>query len=146
MNRQASLGCVGSTDCAITRHCSLASSRTWLSGLSRRGHALVVLIPVHHRPGDARGLVGERYRHHQARPPLAQSDHPRIGIGRLRSQQISAGAVDQKPAQILVAALGYPAQAMFAAGGILPWHQTQPGRELAPTAEAARAWRRWLWR
>ena len=26
MNRQASLGCVGSTDCAITRHCSLASS------------------------------------------------------------------------------------------------------------------------
>src|SRR5262245_61018809 len=58
MNRQASLGCVGSTDCAITRHCSLASSRTWLSGLSRRGHALVVLMLVHHRPGDARGLVG----------------------------------------------------------------------------------------
>ena len=26
MKRQASLGCVGSTDCAITRHCSLASS------------------------------------------------------------------------------------------------------------------------
>src|SRR5215813_11272143 len=26
---------------------------------------------------------------------------------------------------------------MFTAGGILPWHQTQPGRELAPTAEAA---------
>src|SRR5436190_19035142 len=58
MKRQASLGYVGSTDCAITRHCSLASSRTWLSGLSRRGHALVVLMPVHHRPGDARGLVG----------------------------------------------------------------------------------------
>src|SRR6516165_6897671 len=58
MNRQVWLGCVGSTDCAITRHCSLASSRTWLSGLSRRGHALVVLMPVHHRPGDARGLVG----------------------------------------------------------------------------------------
>src|SRR5262249_31851597 len=43
MNRQAYLGCVGSADCAITRHCSLASSRTWLSGLSCRGHALVVL-------------------------------------------------------------------------------------------------------
>ena len=54
MNRQASLGCVGSTDCAITRHCSLASSRTWLSDLSRCGHARVVLMPVHHRPGDAR--------------------------------------------------------------------------------------------
>jgi hypothetical protein len=58
MKRQVWLGCVGSTDCAITRHCSLASSRTWLSDLSRRGHALVVLMPVHHRPGDARGLVG----------------------------------------------------------------------------------------
>src|SRR6516164_6466510 len=58
MKRQVWLGCVGSTDCAITRHCSLASSRTWLSGLSRRGHALIVLMPVHHRPGDARGLVG----------------------------------------------------------------------------------------
>ena len=31
-----------------------------------------------------------------------------------------------------------PRQARFAAGGILPWHQTQPVRELAPTAEAAR--------
>src|SRR5215207_10152822 len=49
MKRQVSLGCVGSTDCAITRHCSLASSRTWLSGLSRCGHAPVILLPVHHR-------------------------------------------------------------------------------------------------
>src|SRR5262252_5491646 len=56
--------------------------------------------------------------------------------------KIGAGAVDHKPAQIWVAALGYPAQAMFAAGGILPWHQTQPGRELAPTAEAARFYHR----
>src|SRR6516164_9653661 len=40
MKRQVWLGCVGSTDCAITRHCSLASSRTWLSGLSRRGAPL----------------------------------------------------------------------------------------------------------
>src|SRR5262244_1599231 len=31
---------------------------------------------------------------------------------------------------------------MFAAGRILPWHQTQPGRELAPTAEAARFYHR----
>src|SRR5215510_14674186 len=51
MSTQVWLGCVGSTDCAITRHCSLASFRTWLSGLSRRGHALVVLLPLHHRPG-----------------------------------------------------------------------------------------------
>src|SRR5262249_7515251 len=50
--------------------------------------------------------------------------------------------VDPKPLQIVRAALGYPAQAMFAAGGILPRHQTQPGRELAPTAEAARFYHR----
>src|SRR5262249_6731126 len=62
--------------------------------------------------------------------------------GRLRWEEIGAGAVDQKPAQIWFAALGYPARAMFAAGGILPWHQTQPGRELAPTAEAARFYHR----
>jgi hypothetical protein len=49
--------CVRSTDCAITRHCSLASSRAWLGSLGRRCHALVTLLPVHHRPGDARRLV-----------------------------------------------------------------------------------------
>ena len=31
---------------------------------------------------------------------------------------------------------------MFATGGMLPWHQTQPGRELAPTAEATRFYHR----
>ena len=57
VKRQASLSCVGSTDCAITRHCSLASSSARCVGLSRRGRALVILLPVHHRPGDARGLI-----------------------------------------------------------------------------------------
>src|SRR5262244_1431873 len=32
--------------------------------------------------------------------------------------------------------------ALVASGGILPWHQAQPGRELAPTAEAARFYHR----
>ena len=53
MKSQASLGCVGSTDCAITRHCSLASSRAWLGSLGGRGHALVILLPVQFcRDGD----------------------------------------------------------------------------------------------
>src|SRR5262249_16337306 len=124
MNRQASLGCVGSTDCAITRHYSLASSSAGRGGLSRHSPGLVFLLAQHHRPCDARRLVRQRDGYDQRRSPLAQSGHPRIGIGRLRGVEISAGAVDQKPAQIWVAALGYPAQAMFAAGGILPWHQT----------------------
>src|SRR5262249_60242441 len=33
-------------------------------------------------------------------------------------------------------------QRMLAAGGILPWDQPEPGRELAPTAEAARFYHR----
>ena len=61
--RQAWLGCVGSTDCAITRHCSLASSSACRSGLSRRSHALVILFSVHHRPGDPRRLVRQRHCH-----------------------------------------------------------------------------------
>src|SRR3954454_6141628 len=83
--RQASLSCVGPTDCAITRHCSLASSSTRLSSSSCQRRALVILLPVHHRPGDARRLVRKRYCYDHTRPPPAQSDHPWIGIGRLRA-------------------------------------------------------------
>src|SRR5262249_42738336 len=56
----ARLGAVApdATDCATTRHPSRASSRPWLSGLTRRGHALVVLMPVHPPPADTRGFVG----------------------------------------------------------------------------------------
>ena len=46
---------VGTTDCAITRHCSLASSNAKVAGgLSRHGPGLVLLLAQHHRPGDAR--------------------------------------------------------------------------------------------
>src|SRR5215510_14181931 len=58
MSRQVSLGSVGSTDCAITRHYSLASSSTGVVGLlSRHGPGLVLIPTQHYRPGDARRLV-----------------------------------------------------------------------------------------
>jgi hypothetical protein len=44
MKSQVCLGCVGSTDCAITRHCSLASSSAQGGGLGRCGHALVLFV------------------------------------------------------------------------------------------------------
>src|SRR6266481_7441276 len=44
MRRQASLGCVGSTDCAITRHYSLASSSAGRGGLSRHSPGLIFLL------------------------------------------------------------------------------------------------------
>jgi hypothetical protein len=98
MNRQASLGCVGSTDCAITRHFSLASSSP--SAVGDHSPGLVFLLAQHHRPGDARRLVRQRHRYDQRPPPPTQPDHPWIGFGRLRSQQIGACPVDEQPAQI----------------------------------------------
>src|SRR5438552_11898287 len=71
-------------------------------------------------------------------PSSAQPDYPRIGIGCLRAKQIGACAIDQQPSQILIAAFGYPAQADFAAGRVLSWHETHPRRKLAPAAEIAR--------
>ena len=47
------------------------------------------------------------------------------------------GAVDQKRGQILGAALGYPAQVMFAAGGTAVDENRASGRDLAPDFEAA---------
>ena len=76
MKRQVCLGCVGSTDCAITRHCSLASSSARLGSLSCQGHALVILLPVHHRPGDACRLVRQRHRHDHAWPPPSAGRSP----------------------------------------------------------------------
>src|SRR5689334_25378591 len=57
MKRQASLGCVGSTDCAITRHYSLASSSTGAVATKLPQRGAVSLLTQHHRPGDARRLV-----------------------------------------------------------------------------------------
>ena len=60
---------------------------------------------------------GERiHGYDQRRPPPTQPDHPWIGFGRLRSQQIGACPVDEQPAQITVAALGDAAQPGFPAG------------------------------
>src|SRR5207249_10618029 len=47
MRRQASLSCVGSTDCAITRHYSLASSSAGGGGLSRHSPRLVFSLAQH---------------------------------------------------------------------------------------------------
>jgi hypothetical protein len=46
-------------------------------------------------------------------PPTTQPDHPWIGFGRLRSQQIGACPVDEQPAQITVAPLGDATQPGF---------------------------------
>ena len=113
---KASLGCVGTTDCAITRHYSLASSSAGRGGLSRHSPGLVFSLVQHHRPSDARRLVRQRNGDHQRRSPPTQPDHPRIGFRRFRSQQIGACPINEQPPQITVAALRDTAQPGFPTG------------------------------
>ena len=65
---------------------------------------------------EASQFVRQRHGYNQRRPPPANADHPWIGLGCLRSQQIRARPIDEQPAQITVAALRDPAQPGFAAG------------------------------
>src|SRR5262245_45948524 len=108
MKRQVWLGCVGSTDYAITRHCSLASSRTWLSGLSRRGHALVVLMPCITAQAMRAVLLASATattrRGRRWRSPITHGS----ALVAFERSKLALATIDQKPAQILVAALGYP--------------------------------------
>ena len=55
---------------------------------------------------EASQFVRQRHGYNQRRPPPANADHPWIGLGCLRSQQIRARPIDEQPAQITVAALG----------------------------------------
>src|SRR5438128_8440387 len=66
--------------------------------------AAEVLLPHHHRPTDARHLVGERAGGDLALLGLQQFDQPGILRGLLAAQHRHR-AVDQQPAQIAVAAL-----------------------------------------
>ena len=62
---------------------------------------------------------------HQPAQPRAQR-----GLAGRQAGQGGARAVDQQLAQIPVAALADPEQPRSAAGGHLPWHQPEPGRQI----------------
>ena len=120
-------------------HAFLPSRKLWfVGGLCRRGPMPVAFLAAHHRPGDARGLVGQSHRNDQARPAAVKPDDPRIGVGRLGAQQIGAGAVNQQTSLVPLAALGDAAQARLATGRVLSWHQTQPRGELATAGKVDR--------
>src|SRR5262249_38332791 len=44
----------------------------------------------------------------------------------------------QQPSQIAIALLRYPAEALFPARRILPWHEADPGGEIAARSECGR--------
>lgn len=90
-----------------------------------------------HRPGHARVLG--RHRHHRfpipsplghALRPAAQSVCLVLARGHHRSR-----SQNQQGAQVTVAGFGDAPQSLFATRAVLPGHQAQPSRQLAPTFE-----------
>ncbi len=118
----------------------LVSDSTKSSGALRLDAQVVGiegLTPRHHRPQDARVLVGQR--NHRLLPTgaFAQRQRPlrdpvlssvRRHHGRLRP-------LDQQRAQVGVAALGDAAQAGLAAAGVLARRQADPRAELSAVPE-----------
>jgi hypothetical protein len=51
------------------------------------------------------------------------------------AEQDGSGSLDQHATQINVAALADAKQLLFASRGVLPWHDTNPSREVTPAAE-----------
>ena len=91
----------------------------------------------HHRPGDSCDLVGKRDRCELRRAPLQQGGKPRapLAVGLLGPPDHRQRADDQKPSQITVASLGDVPGPRLAAGRVLPGHQPDPGRQVAPRAK-----------
>jgi hypothetical protein len=98
---------------------------------------VVVDSPRQHRPQNAGVLVGQRHQSLLLSDTVAQLQQPLrdavIAIG--RGQQSGLGALDQQGAQVVIAALGDATQPVFAAGGVLARHQSNPGAELACALE-----------
>ena len=76
-------------------------------------------------------LSGRRWRRLSTQRLLASL---RVGV----TTQHRTGAVDEQGAQVHVTVLGHRAETLFAAAGMLPWRESQPGGKLAPVAEHVR--------
>ena len=134
MTRERSLSIRRSTDAAITRRHPRKRSDPAGSGRSRRRRpGPEVLLAHHHRPGDARHLVGQRAGRHLARLGREQSAQPGVLPGAPAAQHRHR-AIHQQPAQLAVAALADRTEPDLAAGFPLradhrgrPWDLGKPG-------------------
>jgi hypothetical protein len=95
----------------------------------------MAIVPAagQHCPGDAGKFVGDRDHHFVPWNSLTQPMHL---LSQSRSVVLDAkrhgtGPVDQHATQIDVAAFTYAQRPVLASGGILPWHDSNPGREIA---------------
>lgn len=110
------------------------------SGASCRSCVVRIVLPVmrQERPDRARVLVGQRHRRHVLVASRQQLGKPRIGIRfAFGCSQRRPRAVDEQRAQVGIAALADAQKRRLAAGGVLPGHDAQPGRQLPAVLEVA---------
>ncbi len=98
------------------------------------------LLSGEQHPGDAGGLVGQGDGGNFGRLVSDKLGQPRQvrGASALGMADNRHGAGNQQPAQILVTLFGDAPQSHLAAGGGLPRHQADPGRQLTPGLEDRR--------
>ena len=92
----------------------------------------------HHRPDRACVLVGQGDGGDLGLAPCQQTGQPRPApaAGHLSSLDHREGSDHQQRSEITVARLGDVPQTLLAAGRILSWHQTDPGRQVTPRSES----------
>src|SRR5262249_48959693 len=99
---------------------------------------LEVALLVENRPGGTSELVGERDGEHVVVQPLLGGFDPRlepVAFPALRPDQHHPRCLHEQDTQVAIAALGYLAQGGAVAGRDLPWHQPEPGSEIAALGE-----------
>ena len=111
------------------------------------GSARPVELPFRgQRPDDARRPVGHRLRDHDLRLACQHPGQP--GVRYLTTPACVVynrhGSRDQESSLVSLTHLRYSAQPRPAAGRVLPGHEAEPSREVAPTPAALHRWRKGL--
>ena len=99
----------------------------------------IVLAAGQHGPGDARQFISDRHYDFVVWSTLRQPPHPlpeSSGIV-LDAKQDRTSTVNQHAAQIHVAALADAVELLLAPGRVLPWHDPNPSREVAPATKGS---------
>ena len=109
----------------------------WSSWPRPLGWQLERLTFGEHRPGHARVLGRNGHHRLPITTPLLKGHRPAaqavvLGLGRVEH---GPRAHHQQAAQVGVARFGDAPEPGFSSRAGLPWHQSDPGRELAPAAE-----------
>src|SRR3989442_1819502 len=113
------------------------SSRLVCGELGQDTRAIVAFAADHQLPGDARDLIGQRYRGELGRLALEKLDQPGPGMSASSLDLLDhgGGADDQHAAQrIVTGASDYPEPRLAGARVILRC-QSEPSREVPPGSE-----------